>query len=159
MAKPMVHRKKINGLFQVLLVSTLQPLVCIWWSINQNRRFHFIFAIYFLVLWLFRSYWQNTSLTHFKPMLHFYTPWKHKKTRRFSDVFRGYGSGPLVENALIWYTLIGLLLHQLFEFRRLRRTFKDYSWLLLFNPFVPNALFLYPLKTSVQIYFVSYCTL
>ena len=29
-------------------------------------------------------------LTHYSPMLLFYTPWKHRKTKRFSDVFRGY---------------------------------------------------------------------
>ena len=35
-------------------------------------------------------------------MFHFYTPWK--------NVFRGYRSGTLVENGLIW-TLISLLLN------------------------------------------------
>ena len=39
-------------------------------------------------------------LTHFQPMLHFYTPRKHKK-QRFSDVFGGCRSGILVENGLI----------------------------------------------------------
>ena len=39
-------------------------------------------------------------LTHFKPMLHIYTPRKHKK-QRFSDVFRGCRSGIFVENGLI----------------------------------------------------------
>ena len=33
------------------------------------------------------------SLTHFQPMLHFYTPWKH--------VFREYRSGTLVDNGLM----------------------------------------------------------
>ena len=32
-----------------------------------------------------------SSLTHCSPVLLFYIPWKHKKTERFSDVFRGYG--------------------------------------------------------------------
>ena len=29
------------------------------------------------------------NLTHFSPVLLFYTPWKHQKTFRFFDVFRG----------------------------------------------------------------------
>ena len=29
-------------------------------------------------------------LTHYRPVLLFYTSWKHQKTSRFSDVFRGY---------------------------------------------------------------------
>ena len=42
-----------------------------------------------------------TNLTYFLPMCHIYTPWKHQKTLRFSDIFRGYRSGTLVENGLI----------------------------------------------------------
>ena len=38
---------------------------------------------------------EKKVLTHFQPMFHFYAPWKN---RRFSDVFRGYRSGTLVEN-------------------------------------------------------------
>ena len=30
------------------------------------------------------------KLTHYSPVLLFYTPWKHQKIFRFSDVFRGY---------------------------------------------------------------------
>ena len=36
----------------------------------------------------------NVRLTHFQPMLHFYTPWKLQKTSR------GYRSGTLTENDL-----------------------------------------------------------
>ena len=32
----------------------------------------------------------NLHLTHYSPVLLFYIPWKHLKTFRFSDVFRGY---------------------------------------------------------------------
>ena len=32
---------------------------------------------------------RNEELTHFFPMHPFSTPWKHQKTLRFSDVFRG----------------------------------------------------------------------
>ena len=34
--------------------------------------------------------------THFKPLFHFYTPWKRKKTRGFLDVFRGYRNGTIL---------------------------------------------------------------
>ena len=37
-------------------------------------------------------------LTYFQPLSHFYIAWKHQKT--FSDVFRGYWRGTLVENGL-----------------------------------------------------------
>ena len=40
------------------------------------------------------------NLTHFQPMFHFYTPWKHHKTYGFLNFFRGYRSGTLVENGL-----------------------------------------------------------
>ena len=33
---------------------------------------------------------QSPTLTQYSPVLLFYTPWKHQKTFRFSDVFRGY---------------------------------------------------------------------
>ena len=36
-------------------------------------------------------------LTHFQPMCHFYTPWKHQNNLRFSDVFKRYRSRTLVE--------------------------------------------------------------
>ena len=42
-----------------------------------------------------------TMLTHFQPMFHFYTPWKHQKTGGFLWCFSGYTSGTLVENGLI----------------------------------------------------------
>ena len=38
------------------------------------------------------------SLTHFQPIFHFYTLLKISENIRFSDVFRGYKSGTLVEN-------------------------------------------------------------
>ena len=40
-------------------------------------------------------------LTHFQPVFHFYTPWKHQKTGGFSDVFRGYRNRTFLENGLI----------------------------------------------------------
>ena len=35
------------------------------------------------------SFWM-IGLNHYSPLLLFYTRWKHHKTSRFSDVFRGY---------------------------------------------------------------------
>ena len=43
----------------------------------------------------------QTYLTHYSPVLLFYTPWKHQKTFRFSDVFRGYIKATLGCNGLI----------------------------------------------------------
>ena len=43
---------------------------------------------------------QLCSLTHYSPVLLFYTPWKHQKTFRFSDVFRGYRKAIPVCNGL-----------------------------------------------------------
>ena len=36
------------------------------------------------------NFCHHQTLTHYSPVLLFYTPWKHEKTCRFSDVFRGY---------------------------------------------------------------------
>ena len=41
------------------------------------------------------------SLTHLFPMYPFSTPWKHQKTVRFSDVFRGKRRGTLETNGLM----------------------------------------------------------
>ena len=46
-------------------------------------------------------------LTHYSPMLLFYTPWKHKKTFRFSDVFRGYIKATTGCNGLIFTSSLG----------------------------------------------------
>ena len=56
------------------------------WSFSTKlgtlKNFYILF--YFLVsVCLLR-------LTLYRPMLLFHTPWKHQKTFRFSDVFRGY---------------------------------------------------------------------
>ena len=41
-----------------------------------------------------------TNLTHYRPVLLFYTPWKYQKTVRFFDVFRGYRKATLGCNGL-----------------------------------------------------------
>ena len=43
-------------------------------------------------------------LTNFSPVLLFCTPWKHQKTFRFSDVFRGYRKATLACNGLRKYS-------------------------------------------------------
>ena len=45
--------------------------------------------------------WVRVSLTYSFPMHTFSTPWKHQKTVRFSEVFRGYRKGALITNGLI----------------------------------------------------------
>ena len=41
-------------------------------------------------------------LTHYSPVLLSYIPWKHQKTFRFSDVFRGYRKATPGRNGLIF---------------------------------------------------------
>ena len=58
--------------------------------LNQNNQ-----KVYYTFIALYQckskiNYQQELSLTHYSPVLLFYTPWKHQKTFRFSDVFRGY---------------------------------------------------------------------
>ena len=45
----------------------------------------------------------GSILTHFRLMFHFFNPLKTSESQRFSDVFRGYRSGTLVENGLNIY--------------------------------------------------------
>ena len=40
-------------------------------------------------------------LTHYSPVLLFYISWKHQKTFRFSDIFRGYKNTTPSCNGLI----------------------------------------------------------
>ena len=42
----------------------------------------------------------SNRLTHYSPVLLFYTPWKHQKTFTFSDVFWGYWKATLGWNGL-----------------------------------------------------------
>ena len=49
----------------------------------------------------FNNNWRNKKiylLTHFSPIHPFSAPWKHQKTVRFCDVFRGYRKGALWTN-------------------------------------------------------------
>ena len=73
-------------------------------------------------------------LTHYSPVLLFYTPWKHQKICRFSDVFSGYrkavpGSNGLLSqnNVPSQFYLISLFSLYLFEtpFLIWDKVFKD----------------------------------
>ena len=52
----------------------------------------------------------HRPLAHFQPMFHCFTsthkPLKTSENRRFSDVFRGYMGGTLVENGLKKFLLL-----------------------------------------------------
>ena len=39
---------------------------------------------------MIKKFFIKAFLTHYRRVLLFYTPWKHQKTQRFSDVFRWY---------------------------------------------------------------------
>ena len=41
-------------------------------------------------------------ITHFIPLVSFYTPWKHQETESFSDIFRGYRMRPVAWNGLVF---------------------------------------------------------
>ena len=71
--------KTVNGLRKKLIVLFLQKyfFTVVWQVLKCDSIFS----------WL--------CLTHFQPMYHFYTPWKHQ-----TDDFRGYRSETLVENGL-----------------------------------------------------------
>ena len=66
-------------------------------------------AVHISAIWCYWYYVQEFQiksklkihLTHFQPMFHFCTPWKHQKTSAFLMFSRGYRSGTLAENGLI----------------------------------------------------------
>ena len=52
----------------------------------------------------------NATLTHYSSVLLFYTPWKHQKIFRFSNVFRGYrkptpGCNGLMQMICFWQAM------------------------------------------------------
>ena len=49
----------------------------------------------------FEWFLEKFLLTHYSPVLLFFTPWIHQKTFRFSDVFRGYRKATPGCNGLI----------------------------------------------------------
>ena len=66
-------------------------------------------------------HFDTLSLTHYSPMLFFYTPWNHQKTFMFFNVFRGYIKAIPDCNRLIYIDLrcgVGWTLFE--EFRRVR---------------------------------------
>ena len=74
----------------------------------------------------------NNCLTHFQPMFHFYTPWKHQKTPGFLMFSEGHRKRTSVENgSVIFGTDLHLkklaILHVLFNFYFLGVCFKPYQ--------------------------------
>ena len=61
-------------------------------------------------------------LTHFSPVLHCYTPWKHQKTFRLSDVFRGYSNLTLGWGQYNYLTGI----HQLSLHKKMKFSIEDF---------------------------------
>ena len=81
------------------------------------------------------------ALTHFMPLISFYTPWKHKKTR-FSDVFREYRKRPVAWNGLThWTTLnwalrLNITLVLNFTLHKIQR--REVSWSIVYIIFLPS---------------------
>ena len=98
------HKKWIQDSFILnifdLLISRAKKLV--WWPPVFKPNFYiFSYTKQLRKIWRYfidKFLLYHTSLTHFSPVSHFYTPWKRQKTFgfltfsgvRFSDVFRGY---------------------------------------------------------------------
>ena len=64
----------------------IKPSFCAVWTVGNKNVF-------------IRDHLQISLLilTHFQQMFNFYTSWKYQK---FSEIFRGYRSGTLIENGL-----------------------------------------------------------
>ena len=56
-------------------------------SFKNSSSNHFTSAFYFTFIWVEHVLF-DLWFTHYRPVLLFYTPWKHQKTIRFSDFFR-----------------------------------------------------------------------
>ena len=68
-----------------------------------HRQFHLVRKNdfeHFLSVGLTFTQETFTCLTHFMPLISFDTPWKHQKTRGFSDVFREYQKRSVSWNGL-----------------------------------------------------------
>ena len=88
-------QKETNGINELKVISKD------YWPENLTRSKSYskccrVFNVCLTILWALGI----IGLTHFQPVFHFYTPWKHLKTSSFSYVFRGYRRGTLVENGL-----------------------------------------------------------
>ena len=75
--------KFLPKFFQALITKVLLYLLFIL-APSFNRMVKWICAVK-------TNFFPKTEqLTHYSPVLLFYNPWKHHKTYRFSDIFRGY---------------------------------------------------------------------
>ena len=76
---------------------TILPPLPVWlpFTVQSVLNLHFVVAkSYFWLTWLHQNGYL-VCLTNCSPVLLFYTRWKHQKTFRFSDVFRGYRKATL----------------------------------------------------------------
>ena len=87
--------------------------------IKMSNKWHLTLSLvacilYFVILSVILSYFSifatpsqnvefhiNWILTHYSPVLLFYTHWKHQETFRFSDIFMGYRKATLGCNGLM----------------------------------------------------------
>ena len=106
-----------SGLINTFLAEHLQPQLIRFLS----KEFMALQSdIWRLLLRAFCFFSINFSIVnfscsiHYSPVLLFYTPWKHQKTFRFSDVLRGYikatpgcnGLKPICRSLAIFYQLL-----------------------------------------------------
>ena len=91
------------------------------------------------------------GLNHYSPVLLFYTLWRHQKTFRFSDVFRGYrkatpGCNGLTENhacvlaimqsrKTFFNLLDGTGVYDVSEYHKVCQKFKDSHKLICMEPY------------------------
>ena len=87
-----------------------KPAICNCGNYVKTLKIEFRFGSFrkkalgdcFQILLLILSHFEQINpFSHFQPVFHFYTPWKHQKTRGFLVFSGGYRSGTLVENELI----------------------------------------------------------
>ena len=83
-------RRKAKGNIFVLIKTSWRRVEDVFW--RRRRMFAGLVLAY---------YWVSILLTHSFPMHPFSSPWKHQKTVRFSEVFRGKRKGALGTNRSI----------------------------------------------------------
>ena len=114
----------------------------------MSGSYQSIFTCFFFLLHMNLFVYLDISnlrlpLTHYSSVLLFYTPWKHQKTFRFSDNFRGYRKLTLSCNRLITQWPFNLVTIR--QFSRMNEAIFDSS--------LSNVK---PQKTLLQKFLVSY---
>ena len=114
----------------------------------MSGSYQSIFTCFFFLLQMNLFVYLDISnlrlpLTHYISVLLFYTPWKHQKTFRFSDNFRGYRKVTPGCNRLITQWPVNLV--TIGQFSRVNRAICDSS-----------LSYVKPQKTLLQKFLVSY---